>query len=322
MRVRIRQFIALAQLAAVEAIRQPVVLLVGLSGLAFCAVLPFVVTHVLNEGERIIRDSALALHITSGLLLGVLAASGTFRDEVRRGTASAVLSKPVDRSLFFVAKTAGICAVTLLYSALMAVGALLATRTVAPAFGFDLWGSFPLLAAIVLAAAAGGMQNYLTQRPFASAAFGWLLLFVALAFTVSALIGEEGRRAATFGDALPMEILPAAVLLAMAILVQTVLAAALSTRLEAVPVFAICGSVLMLGLMSDYLFGGAAEGSRLAAAVYGILPNFQHYWASDALAHGPIPWSYVARVGLYSVCVLAGVGSAGILAFRTMELRG
>lgn len=322
MRLWLRQFIAIARLALLESLRQPVVLLLALAGVVFTGLMPLLITHVLGDGQRMVRDSALALHLVSGLVLGSYAACASLRDEVRRGTASAILSKPVGRSLFLLAKFAGLAAVMAFYSLLLAVATILACRTAAQDYLLDFWGSGPLLLAVVVAALSGGLQNYLLRLPFTSRCFGTLLVTVPAALAWSATVDVEGARAAVFGSALPLDTVPASLLILMAILILTGLSVSLATRLDVVPTLAGCASLLMAGLMSDYLFGAQAAHQRLPALLYGVLPNFQHFWAVDALARGPLPWSYVVEAGQYGALYLAGILCAGLVAFRHMELKG
>ena len=122
------QFLAIARLAALEAIRRPVFLLVALSSVAGIVLLPFLLNYTLGDSARIIRDSALALYFVGGLLLAAHAAGESLARELRRGTAAAILAKPVSRPLFFLAKTAGIAAALLLFSVAALAATLLAVR--------------------------------------------------------------------------------------------------------------------------------------------------------------------------------------------------
>lgn len=322
MRQHLQSFIAIARLALLESLRQPVVLLLTLATVVFTALLPVLITHVLGDGQRLVRDSGLALHLVSGLVLGAYSACASLRDEVRRGTASAILSKPVSRSLFLLAKFSGLALVMTLYSLLLAGAVILASRTASQDFIFDAWGSGPLLLAVLLALLSGGLQSFLMRRPFCSRCFGTLLLTLPLALAWSGQRDSEGAVAAIYGSALPLETLPASLLILMAILILTGLSVSLATRLDVVPTLAACATLLMLGLMADYALGAAAGQQRLAAVLYGLLPNFQHFWAADALARGPIPWSYVVEAAEYGAFYLAGILCIGIVAFRHMELRG
>lgn len=321
MRLMVRQGMTIAGLTALEAMRQPIAALLTASALVFVGLMPFLFTHTLNDADRLVRDSALALHFVLGLVLGVLTACTALRAELRGGTASAVLSKPVPRTIFFLGKFAGIAFVMAAFSLMMTCAALLATRTAAVPFVYDLMGSGPLFIAVVLALAAGGAQNFFFRRPFASQTFGALLALAPAAVAVSGAFPAEGD-SDTWGASLPLGIVPAGALLALAILLLAGLALALATRLDIVPALVVSSVILMAGLMSDYLFGRQAAHSPVYALLDGITPNFQHFWAADALAGDGVPWSYVARVGTYTVFYLAGILSLGIFAFRRMELRG
>ncbi|MCO6400547.1 MAG: ABC transporter permease [Verrucomicrobia bacterium] len=320
MRLALRQFYTLAGLTALEAVRQPIVILLTAASLCFIALMPILFTHTLDDSARLVRDSALALHFVMGLILGVLTACTALRAELRSGTAAAVLSKPVPRALFFLGKYAGLAAVTLAFSALMAGATLLATRTAHIPFFYDWWGSGPLLVAVAIALALGGLQNYRFDRPFASRTFGALLLLLPLAIAVSGFWDDHGHFAA-WGAQLPLDLLPASALIALAILLLTGFALALATRLDTVPALVVSSVIFLLGLMADYFFGRGATHSRAIAVLDGIVPNFQHFWAVDALAGDGIPWTYVARVAAYTACYLLALLTAGIIAFRHMELR-
>jgi membrane protein DedA with SNARE-associated domain len=111
------------------------------------------------------------------------------------------------------------------------------------------------------------------------------------------------------------------VLIALAILVLAGLALALATRLDAVPVLTVCSVALLLGLIADYLAGQLAGGHPALRGALDLLPNWQHFWAVDALSRDGIPWRYVGEAAAYAALYLAGVLSAGIFAFTRMEVK-
>lgn len=321
MRLQAKQFAAVAGMTALEAMRQPILLLLTLSTVTFIAAMPFVITHVLGESVRIVRDSALALHFVGGLVMGGHAASGALAREIRRGTASSILSKPVERGLFFLAKYAGVAIAMTLYSAVTLIATILSTRCARESFYYDFWGAGPLFVAILLALAISGLENYFARRPFVSRCFGWLVVLLPVALLVSCLQPVDPAKSTAFGSGMPWNLVPAATLIAMAILVLSGFAMALSTRLEIAPTLTLCSAVFMAGLMSDYLLGRHAATSRIAAFFYNIIPNWQHFWAMDALNGAGIPWSYVVQVAGYAGLYLAALLCAGIVAIRGMEVR-
>lgn len=316
---RIRQFLAVAKISLLETIRQPVVLLVAASGIVFIALLPLFITFTMGEGERLVRDNGLAVHFFFGLLLGSTAAGTALTREIRRGAAAVILAKPVDRRLFFLAKYAGLAVVLLMYSACACLATILSSRMAAEPYVLDWWAGAPLLAAPVAAFGLAGLLNYLQRRPFASQAFSWLLPALLLALLACAAAGPRGD-GGPFGAHLRWSVIPVSLLITLAVLVLSALALTLATRLEPVPILFACSAIFLVGLMSDYIFGRPAAGSAVAGFFYAIIPNWQNFWAADALAGKGVPWSYVAQAGAYAAAWLIALLSLGLFSFDRMEV--
>lgn len=320
MRVHLRQFFALTSLTALEALRQPISLILLTGCILFMALLPLLLTHTLGESQKLVRDSALALHFVGGLLLGSLAASASLAHEIRRGTAAAVLAKPVPRELFFLAKFSGVAVLVLLFSWASLLATLLSARSASIAYQVDWYAATAVPAALLLAYLAAALLNFLLRKPFCSNAFGYTLVLLSAAFCLSSLVDREGHTV-PFAEAVPWHIAPAGLLITLAVLLLTAMAVSLATRLGTVATLSLCSVVLLLGLMSDYLFGRHAGDSLTARVFYAILPNWQHFWMADALSHDlAIPLRYVGDVVLYAVLYLVGVLGLGIVSFRHSEI--
>jgi hypothetical protein len=110
------------------------------------------------------------------------------------------------------------------------------------------------------------------------------------------------------------------VLVLLALAVFAALATALATRLQTGPALAVCVLVLLLGLAGDTVAAGA-PGRIWRWLAAGAVPNVQHFWLCDALAHGGrIGWSYVAQAGAYALgCCVLYLG-LGCLSFRERDL--
>ena len=314
------QFFAIARLAAIEAIRRPVFLLVSLACIAGIVLMPLLLNYTLGDSARIVRDSALALYFVGGLLLAALSAGETLARELRRGTAAAILAKPVPRALFFLAKTAGIGAALLLYSAAALAATLLAVRAGAGDLQIDRAAAVPALLAVLLAPALAGAWNHRTRRPFASAAFYLLLALLALALAVSCAFPTPLERLA-FPANFSWEILRVGLLLYFCLGMVVALAAALATRLPVNAVLLLSAGVFLFGLMSDYFLGPRLAASFAARAAYAVLPNVQAFWLLDALdAAQPIPASYLALAAAYAAAWSAACLALGAASFQKLEI--
>ena len=314
------QFLAIARLAALEAIRRPVFLLVALSGLAGIVLLPLVLNYTLGDSARIIRDSALALTFVGGLLLAAHAAGESLSRELRRGTAAAILAKPVSRAVFFLAKAAGVGAAIFLYTVAALAAALLAVRAGADDLRLDWAAALPALLALVLAPALAGAWNHRTRRPFASATFFLLLAFLLLALAVASFF-ETPLDHLSFPDQFAWLVLRVGLLLFFCLGMVVALASALATRLPVLPVLLLCAGFFLFGLMADYLLGPRLGTSFLARAAYAVLPNVQAFWLLDALdSASPIPAAYLALAAAYAAAWSAAVLALGAASFQRLEI--
>lgn len=254
-----RQFITIATNAFMELVRQPVFLLLMTSSAVFEIFLATPFYFAFGDEPKLVKDSTLATMLLAGLFGAVLSASASLAREIRSGTALAVLSKPVGRAQFLLAKYLGLMVALALLTYVNLLSALLASR-----MAFDAYGSTDLFAVgifalcLVLAYALGGFSNFFLRRPFVSDAVFCLILMATVAFIVINFYDKHGT-AQVFATGVDWRMIPASVLVLFALWILAGLALACSTRFDMIPTLAICSAFFMLGIMSDYLFGRHAE---------------------------------------------------------------
>lgn len=318
-----RQFYTIAANAFLELIRQPVFLLLMTGAAAFQIFLATPYYFAFGDEPKLVKNSALAVMLLAGLFGAVLSASASLARELRRGTALAVLSKPVGRARFLLAKFTGVALALVILVYVCLVAALLTSR-----MAFDAYGSTDLFAvgtfslAIVIAYVLGGLSNFFLHRPFVSDATLSLVVMVTLAFAVINSF-DQNLKPQAFAANVDWNLVPAVLLILFAVWVLAGLALACSTRLDMIPTLAICSGFFLVGLMSDYLLGRPAEEGRWWATVlYTIVPNWQNFWLADAVASGKgaFHWGYVAKAFTYAVFYLGAVLSLAIVLFEDREL--
>ena len=97
-------------------------------------------------------------------------------------------------------------------------------------------------------------------------------------------------------------------------------AIAASTRLGQVLTLVVCICFLILGLISDPLFGSHAPVSTAAAVAYWIAPNLQIFFLADALTKGAtITLGHIALVTAYAVLYTLAVLGIAVALFQTRE---
>ncbi len=318
-----RQFLTIATNAFMELIRQPVFLLLMTASVLFEIFLAVPYYFALGDDMKLVTTSTLAVMLLSGLLGAVLSASASLAREIRTGTALAVLSKPVGRAQFFLAKYAGLAVALALLSYVNFIGVLLASWMSFDAYGKTNLPALGIFAAgVLLAYALAGFSNFFLRRPFVSDA---VLALVGMATLAAFLIFHFVRQMQTLGVEAHVDwrLVPAGILILFALWILAALALACSTRLDTLSTLAICSAFFLVGLVSDYFFGTrAAAGNWWASALYTVVPNWQLFWLADALDMGKstFHWGYVGKAFAYVVAYAGATLAVGTVLFEEREL--
>lgn len=318
-----RQFITIATNAFMELVRQPVFLLLLTASSAFEIFLATPYYFAFGDEPKLVKNSVLAVMLLAGLFGAVLSASASLAREIRSGTALAVLSKPIGRAQFLLAKYAGLIVALTLLTYVNLVAALIASRMT-----FDAYSSTDVAAVgifgagVVLGYALAGFSNFFLHRPFVSdAVFALLVMITVAAFVIFQFTTH--KQSSYDIAVVDWRLVPAAVLILFALWILAALALACSTRFDMIPTLAICSALFLVGLMSDYLFGRPAErGVWWGSVLYTLVPNWQNFWLADALDSGKstFHWGYVAKAFAYVVGYVGAALAVAVTLFEDREL--
>src|SRR5512138_143574 len=178
-----RQFVTIATNAFMELVRQPVFLLLMTTSVSFELFLATPYYFAFGDEPKLVKNSTLAVMLFSGLLGAVLSASASLAREIRTGTALAVLSKPIGRAQFLLAKYAGLAAALVVLTFVNMVPALLASRMAFDAYGdTDKFALGFFLLSIIIAYLIGGFSNFFLRRPFVSDTVFALVIMITVGF--------------------------------------------------------------------------------------------------------------------------------------------
>src|SRR5262249_386223 len=101
----------------------------------------------------------------------------------------------------------------------------------------------------------------------------------------------------------------------------TAVAVAVSTRLGQVMTLTICSVVMLVGLVSDTMFGQYREVSLIARVCYRVVPNLAFLWITDALTQGNhITFHYVPLTFGYAMLVVLAWLFLGVALFQKREV--
>src|SRR5437867_5446291 len=278
-----RQVVTIATNAFMELIRQPVFLLLMTSSAVFVVYLASLPYFGFGDDPKLVKDGVLAVMLLVGVLGAVLSASNSLAREIHAGTALAVLAKPVGRAQFLLAKYFGLAGALSVLSYVNLLAVLLASRMAYDAYGSTDWVGLAIFwGALLLAFGMGGFSNFFLRRPFVSDAVLSVVLMSTLAFLAINFIGKEGQLQ-SFGAGIDWRMAQAALLIVFALWILAGLALLCSTRLEMISTLAICSAFFLVGLVSDYFFGGSRGSSWWGSIIYTLVPNWRLFWLADAL---------------------------------------
>lgn len=321
-----RALLNIAINAFMELVRQPVFLLLMTSSALFEVFLAVPYYFAFGDEPKLVKNSALAVALVGGLAGAVLSASASVARELRTGTALAVLSKPVGRVRFLVAKYLGLAGALTVLTYVNVVAAMVAGRMAFDAYGeTDVRSLGIFAAAVAVAYLYGGFANYFLRRPFVSHTVFALVPLVTLA---AVMVGLGSGHSPTLYEQAEYDwrMVPAGLLILFALWILAALAVACSTRLDMIPTLAVCTGMFLLGLVADYLYsrmGGTLEGGPWwATTLYTLLPNWQLFWLADLLetGRGTFHWAYVLKALAYTVGFVGALLAVAAALFEDREL--
>lgn len=320
------QLFSITRVTFVEAIRQPIFVVLLLLGSMLMVLNPSVSGYSMEPGagdNKMLVDLGLGTVFLVGVFLASFTATGVVHQELANKTALTIVSKPVPRPVFIAGKYIGVSGAILAAGYVLMVIFLLTLRHRVLQNKSDpidwpvvLFGVGAVLGALGLAAAA----NYLYKKVFTSTFIYALLIMLTGALCMVLLIDRDWHFQSPVTDFLADhgrigQVAVGGLFLVQGLLILTAFAVALSTRFSQVVTLVVClGVVIPIGLMAGAMnqlvntATGIEAGTGLidsvravldteiplarqaayllAKAVYVVAPNFQFHWPADAITQG------------------------------------
>ncbi|MEM9416179.1 MAG: ABC transporter permease subunit [Planctomycetota bacterium] len=319
----LKQFFAISRNTFLEAVRQPIFVVLILVGTLLMLLNPFFAAYSMEPGEgdnRMLVDLGLGTLFLAGMFLAAFTATGVVASEMESRTALTVVSKPVPRPIFILGKFVGVAgAIASALYILLLVLLLTVRHRVMQNASDQLDGPvivFSILA-VVGALAIAAAANYLYRRVFTSMFTGMLAGLLTVAFLFVLMVAPDWSFQPLMHDLAErdyqmVQIMIAGFLIAQGVMLLAAIAVALSTRLSQVATLLACLVVLVLGLVAGAISQHINQRLNLdplaptfqtiqpilnsgepflqkalylaGKALYAILPNFQFHWPSDAIS--------------------------------------
>jgi len=317
------KLLTIARNTFVETLRQPVYAIIIVAALFLFLLSPSVTMYTMSDDNKLLRELGLSTLFLSSLFIAVFSASGAVAEELENKTITTVLSKPVQRPIFIIAKFLGVIAAVALAHYICTVALLMAIRHGVLESASDTRDWTVISAAATAAGAAlllSAFLNYSYDWKFSSTAIVLAAIFATIGIVFLAFMDRNWKFNPRNNGINAVDIY-GSVLLLLAAIIIVALAVAFSTRFNVVVTLSACIGIFLLGLISDYAFGRFAETSLWAKVGRFIVPNLQVFWISDAIYEGStVPLKYILITGAYAVCYAAGILSLAVALFQRRQV--
>ncbi|MGB2862598.1 MAG: hypothetical protein WBC05_04660, partial [Sedimentisphaerales bacterium] len=245
----------------IETLRQPIYSIIILAALLLFFISPSLTMYTMSDDNKLLREIGLSTLFLTSLFIAIFSASGAVAQEFESKTITTVLSKPVQRPIFIIAKFLGVTAAVVLAHYICTVALLMSIRhgvleTVNDTHDWTVIGTAGVIIFAVLLLSA--FFNYAYDWKFSSTAMVLTGIFATFGIVFLTFIDRNWQFKPQENGMNAVDIY-GSVLLLLAALIIVALAVALSSRFNIVVTLSACIGIFLLGLVSDYAFGRFAD---------------------------------------------------------------
>jgi hypothetical protein len=307
----------------IETLRQPVYAIIIIVALLLFFISPSLTMYTMSDDNKLLRELGLSTLFIASLFIAIFAASGAVAEEIENKTILTVLSKPVQRPIFILAKFLGVVGAVAMAHYICTIALIMAIRhgvleSVNDTNDWTVIGTAGVV--IGLAIILSAFFNYAYDWKTTSTAMVLLAGLGTIAITFLAFIDRDWKFNPANNKINAVDIY-GSVLLFLAAVIIAALAVALSTRFNIVVTLSACVGLFLLGLVSDWAFGGLAKSHLWAKICYFVLPNLQIFWISDAIYEGStVPLKYILISASYALCYTAGILALAVALFQRRQV--
>ena len=307
----------------IETLRQPVYAVIIVAALLMFFLSPSLTMFTMSDDNKLLRELGLSTLFLTSLFIAIFSASGAVAEEIENKTITTVLSKPVQRPIFIAAKFLGVAAAVVLAHYICTIALLMAIRhgVLETASNTHDWTVIATAAVVVGAAfLLSAFFNYAYDWKFSSTAIMLTAIFATFGIVFLCFIDRNWQFNPKDNGINALDVY-GAVLLLLAAIIIVALALALSARFNIVVTLSACIGIFLLGLVTDWAFGGLAKTQLWAKICYFLVPNLQVFWISDAIyEENQVGLKYILIVASYALCYTIGILALAVALFQRRQV--
>ena len=307
----------------IETIRQPVYAIIITAALLLFFVSPSIAMYTMSDDNKLLRELGLSTLFRASLFIAIFSASGAVAEEIENKTIMTVLTKPVQRPIFILAKFLGVTGAVAMAHYICTIALIMAIRNgvlenVDSTNDYTVLGTAGVI--VVLTCLLSAFFNYAYDWKATSTAMVLLTGLGTIGLIFLIFFDRDWKFNPANNNINAIDIY-GSVLLFLAAVIIAALAVALSCRFNIVVTLSACVGVFLLGLVSDWAFGELAKTHLWAKICYFAIPNLQVFWISDAIyEESTVPLKYVLIGATYAICYTGGILALAVALFQRRQV--
>ena len=123
-----KKLFTIAKNTFTETLRQPVYAVIIVAALLLFFISPSLTMYSFSDDNKLLREIGLSTLFLTSLFIAIFSASGAIAEELEKKTITTVLTKPVQRPIFIIAKFFGVAAAVILAHYICTIALLMAIR--------------------------------------------------------------------------------------------------------------------------------------------------------------------------------------------------
>ncbi|MHC4570708.1 MAG: ABC-2 transporter permease [Planctomycetota bacterium] len=307
----------------IETLRQPVYAVIIIAALLLFFISPSLTMYTMSDDNKLLREVGLSTLFLASLFIAIFSASGAVTEEIENETITTVLSKPVQRPIFIIAKFFGVAAAVVVAHYICTIALLMAIRhgvleSVNDTHDWTVLGAAGVI--VVLTFLLTAFLNYAYDWKFSSTAVVLAGIFSTFGIVFLSFMDRNWQFNPQENGINALDVYGSVLLLLAAIIIAA-LAVAFSARFNMVVTLSACVGIFLLGLISDYIFGRFAETHLWAKIGRYLVPNLQIFWISDAIYEGSVvPIKYILISVCYALCYTTAIIALAVALFQRRQV--
>ena len=325
-----KQYWAISKNALVISLGDPVYLVLVLSVLAAMAALACLPTFAFGQELRLIRDQSMALSFVGGCILGAIGAVTLVARDLRAGSLSVLMSRPVSGFCVVAGKWTGLAGAVLVYQLTAGIACLWMTR-----ISFFEFGKSQYIDALTLALYVGSIIAALALMAVKHYFFGgWYVWQASVAICICFVLGflvscffDNWHSPQAFGINVDWPTAYGCISVLFAQLVFVAILMPLAVKLPAAPLLGVACACFAVGLVSEFFINNLFASESWRLTLKALTPNWQVFWVSDFLADdkgraGAGPGRFLLGGSIHAAAYTAMCLIIATLFFDRRELSG